>query len=200
MVRKQARRSGGSGALTGFIAGLISGLSLAALAWVGGYLPRGDEQSDSLPNGRNEPPIIENAEQDAGAARARDRQYEFFTVLPEIEVVVPTREIEQRARETEAEQRQNPPDQPTPSGSASAPLNASQQYMIQAGSFRSGPDAEALKARLAMLGQVASIETVTVNDVTLHRVQLGPFDASRANQTRQQLQDSGFEAMVLSGN
>jgi hypothetical protein len=33
------------------------------------------------------------------ANRPAQRQYDFFTVLPEIEVVVPQREIEERARE-----------------------------------------------------------------------------------------------------
>ncbi|MEM1081884.1 MAG: SPOR domain-containing protein [Pseudomonadota bacterium] len=197
MARKQARRgNGGSGALTGFVMGLICGLGLAALAWVGGYLPRGDELGSGIPNGRNEPPIIDSAQNDAGSARARDRQYEFFTVLPEIEVVVPTAEIEQRARETELQSQPN-----NPANAASNPaLDANQQYVIQAGSFRTASDAESLKARLAMLGQVATVQTVTVNEVTWHRVRLGPFNASQANQTRQQLLDGGFESMVLSGN
>lgn len=197
MARKQARRGNASGGLTGFLAGLICGLALAALAWLGGYLPRADETPTGLPSGRDEPPIIEGS--DEGAERARDRQYEFFTVLPEIEVVVPTREIEQRARETE-QQNQAGPDNRPQAGEPAASSNDNQRYFIQAGSFRSGPDAEALKARLAMLGQVASIETVTVNGATWHRVRLGPFNASQANQTRQQLQDGGFEAMVLSAN
>lgn len=200
MARKQARRGNASGGLTGFLAGLICGLALAALAWLGGYMPRADETPTGLPSGRDEPPIIEGA--DDSADRARDRQYEFFTVLPEIEVVVPTREIEQRARETEQREQQNlaRPDNRQQAGGPAASSNDNQRYFIQAGSFRSGPDAEALKARLAMLGQVAGIETVTVNGATWHRVRLGPFNASQANQTRQQLQDSGFDAMVLSAN
>lgn len=199
MARKQARRGSASGGLTGFLAGLICGLALASLAWLGGYLPRADETPTGLPSGRDEPPIIEGTGTDDGAERARDRQYEFFTVLPEIEVVVPTREIEQRARETEQRNQGNPPDR-AQGGESNPPLNDNQRYFIQAGSFRSGPDAEALKARLAMLGQVAGIETVTVNGATWHRVRLGPFNASQANQTRQQLQDGGFDAMVLSAN
>ena len=199
MARKQARRGSASGGLTGFLAGLICGLGLAALAWVGGYMPRGDQEpaTATAPTGRDEPPIIEGQPDDG----QRNRQYEFFTVLPEIEVVVPTREIEQRARETEQRQEQARQTGAQQSGSTpNLPANDSQSYMIQVGSFRSARDAEALKARLAMLGQVASVQTVNVDGSTMHRVRLGPFNASQANRTRQQLQDGGFESMILSAN
>ncbi|MEM7053551.1 MAG: SPOR domain-containing protein [Pseudomonadota bacterium] len=199
MARKQARRSSASGGLTGFLAGLICGLGLAALAWVGGYMPRGDQEpvTATTPSGRDEPPIIEGQPD----AAERNRQYEFFTVLPEIEVVVPTQEIEQRARETEQRQQQARQTTSQQADSTSnAPVSGNQNYMIQVGSFRNGRDAEALKARLAMLGQVASVQTVNVDGSTMHRVRLGPFNASQANRTRQQLQDGGFESMILSAN
>ncbi|MDT8410733.1 MAG: SPOR domain-containing protein [Wenzhouxiangellaceae bacterium] len=183
MARKQARRGNrSSGLFPAFAAGVVFGLGLAMLAWVGGYLPHGDQTPPGLPSGRDEPALIESPG-DASDAGNRDSRYDFFTVLPEIEVVVPNREIEQLARDN--------PEQPATSTGGS--------YVIQAGSFRSAADAEALKARLAMLGQIASIETVKVNDQTWHRVRLGPFEnAGSADNARRELLDNGFEAMVLS--
>ena len=180
MARKQARRgSSAGGSFLSFAAGLVCGLGLALLAWVGGYLPRGDEAPTGTPSGRDEPPII-----DAPGTPTRDRQYDFFTVLPEMEVVVPRDEIEQRAREN--------PEQPATSAGGS--------YLIQAGSFRSSDDAEALKAQLALLGLIARVQEVSVDDATWYRVRLGPFDTARAaDQARRQLQDNGFDAMVMSG-
>lgn len=175
--RRQARRGSGSSGPVWFSAGLVCGLGLATAAWIGGYLPRGDHTPPGLPSGRDEPPIAESDEP------PRARQYDFFTVLPEIEVVVPRQEIEQRARAREeaAEPTQGP-------------------YVLQVGSFRTDADAESLKARLALLGLSANIQTVTVNDTTWHRVRVGPFDSARdTDAVRRRLQENGYEVMILSG-
>lgn len=177
MARRQAKRGGGSAfnGLLLFGGGVVCGLALATVAWIGGYLPSGSETPPGLPAGHDEPPIAEVPEE------SRSRQYDFFTVLPEIEVVVPRHEIEERARE-----RPDPADEGT--------------YMLQVGSFRSASDAEGLRAQLTLLGLDAQIQTVTVNEETWHRVRVGPFDNAReTNSARRRLLDNGHEAMVLSG-
>jgi len=179
VARKQARRSKSSNASShGFLtfgAGLVTGLVIATVAWLGGYLPSGDDTPPGMPVGHDEPPIAQSSES------SRSRQYDFFTVLPEIEVVVPQREIEERARERET------------SGSSGP-------YMLQVGSFRSSEDAEGLRARLTLLGLDAAIQSVTVNESTWHRVRVGPYDGAReADGARRRLVENGFEAMVLTG-
>jgi len=178
MARRQARRGGSSGGGHGFLffgAGLLCGLGLATVVWVGGYLPDGSDTASGLPAGHDEPPIAEGSEPD------RARRYDFFTVLPEIDVVVPQGEIEERARE---------PVEAEPKG----------PYMLQVGSFRSATDAEGLRARVTLLGLETRIQTVTVNDATWHRVRVGPYQSARdADGARRRLHENGFEAMVLSG-
>ncbi len=179
MARRQARRSksssGGGHGFLSFGAGVICGLGLATAAWLGGWLPGGTDAGSGLPLGHDEPPI---AEPDEGR---RSRQYDFFTVLPEIEVVVPQREIEQRARDQVEAEPRGP-------------------YLLQVGSFRSADDAEALRAQVTLLGLSARVQTVTVDEATWHRVRVGPFDSAReADGARRRLLDNGHEAMVLRG-
>ncbi len=176
MARRQARRGGAKGG-HGFLffgAGLLCGLGLATVVWLGGYLPDGGAPTSGLPAGHDEPPIAEGEPE-------RTRRYDFFTVLPEIDVVVPQREIEERARDQVEAEPQGP-------------------YMLQVGSFRSESDAEGLRARVTLLGLETRIQTVTVNDATWHRVRVGPFQSARdADGARRRLQENGYEAMVLSG-
>lgn len=179
MSRRQAKRGGSraaSGLLT-FGAGLVCGLVLATLAWLGGYLPgRDTPEGAQTPSGRDEPPIAEEV------AGERSRQYDFFTVLPEREVVVPREEIAERARERSSEAASQGP------------------YVLQVGSFRSAEDADSLRARVTLLGLDATVQSVTVDDVTWHRVRAGPFESARAaDGARRRLLENGFEAMVLRG-
>lgn len=177
MARRQAKRGGGS-ALNGlmlFGAGVLCGLGVATIAWVGGYLPGNDDAAPSVPTGHDEPAIADDPPE------RRSGQYDFFTVLPEIEVVVPQTEIEERAR-----------DQGGPAGQG--------PYILQAGSFRNGEDAESLRAEIVLLGLDVDIQTVKVDEVTWHRVRVGPFDSARAaDSARRRLQENGHEAMVLRG-
>lgn len=177
--RRQARRSdSGTPPLLWFIGGMVFGLGLATVAWVGGYLPQTEPLPTADTSGRDDPPIAEMGEPEPR------RHYDFFQVLPEIEVVVPQAEIEERAREPEE----------------SEPASSPGPYMLQVGSFRSAADADSLKAQLALLGMTANVQEVTVNDATYHRVRLGPFPSAReTDETRRRLQDNGYEAMVLSG-
>jgi len=182
VARRQARRSNGGGSgLLWFGSGLICGLGLATIIWTMGLVPGARDPMVTAPLGHDEPAIAEPE------TPARSRSYEFFTVLPEIEVVVPSREIEERAREAAAPD----PASPAPTGGP---------YLLQVGSFRSADDAEGLRAQLTLLGLAARIQTVTVDNQTWHRVRVGPFDDARAtDDARRRLQANGLESMVLSG-
>ena len=71
-------------------------------------------------------------------------------------------------------------------------------YLLQVGSFRDASDADEMKARLALLGMVARVQTVTVNDATWHRVRVGPVQGARqADDMRQRLSDNGIDSLVL---
>jgi cell division protein FtsN len=71
-------------------------------------------------------------------------------------------------------------------------------YYLQAGAFRELPDAEATKARLAMMGVAASIAERKSEIGTLYRVRVGPFaDVEAMNRARVRLSDNGVDAAVV---
>ena len=72
------------------------------------------------------------------------------------------------------------------------------RYLLQVGSFRAMNDADQLKARLALLGIVARVQSVTVNDATWHRVRVGPVTSAReADELRSRLADNGIDSLVM---
>ena len=178
--RKRASGSGGGSALPWFFAGLVLGLGLAFLAFNRGLIPQPGEREQAAQRApaKDGPALLEES------ADAEDvgTRYDFFTVLPEMEVVVPEQELSTKA----APQAVVPP------------ANGGERFILQAGSFRNAKDADQRKAELALLGAVASVQKITVDTQTWHRVRVGPLpNAREADQLRRRLQENGIEVMVL---
>ena len=178
-----ARKSGsGSSGWLWLLTGILIGLGLAWYLFSKGFIPqpRMEEQAalDAAPGDSSA-----DSEEVAPAAQDSKSKYDFFTVLPEMEVVVPEQELSRQSQDQ-----------------APQPIEQSDtgRYLLQVGSFRELPDAEQMKASLALLGIVARVQTVTVNDATWHRVRVGPVNGARAAEDmRRRLNDNGIESMVL---
>lgn len=185
-TRKRGASRGGGGlpASAWFLAGVLIGLGVAVAAAYKGLLPVG--QAPATAQATAAPPISDSTEaNDSTEAliESSESRFDFFTLLPEVEVVVPEQELA-----IEADPATATPDPTT-------------AYILQAGSFRNAADAEQLKARLALLGAQAKIQTVTVDDVRWHRVRIGPFQGARqTDEMRRQLRDNGIETLVLKDN
>ena len=76
---------------------------------------------------------------------------------------------------------------------------AAQGYFLQAGSFSNEADADKLKARLALLGMEASVQSVNIPDKGVwHRVRLGPYASSDAmNKARATLKQNGVDTTPM---
>lgn len=83
--------------------------------------------------------------------------FDFYTILPELEVPVPEQEITAQSKKPASQQDKNT------------------NYMLQAGSFRDYNQADQLKAKLALQGIEANIQSVKVKQETWHRVRIGPI-------------------------
>jgi cell division protein FtsN len=71
-------------------------------------------------------------------------------------------------------------------------------YYLQAGAFRDMSDAEATRAKLALLGFEAAISDRASDSGTLHRVRLGPFSqVESVNKARAKLLDSGIDVAIV---
>lgn len=71
-------------------------------------------------------------------------------------------------------------------------------YFVQAGAFRNAPEAEAQRARLAMLGIAATVDERENAGRTLYRVRVGPFaQKALADLTIEQLQVNGVESALV---
>ena len=73
------------------------------------------------------------------------------------------------------------------------------KYYLQAGSFQDTEDAENLKAKIAMLGMEAYVQSADLSEKGMwHRVRVGPFTKIDAiNKARSSLLQSGIKANLI---
>lgn len=125
-----------------------------------------------------------------GASAESRPRFEFYKILPEMEVVVP----EEEARKLESPAASTPATAATPT--------PAERYLLQVASFQRHEDADRLKAQLALLGVEANIQTVEIKGgQTWHRVRVGPFSNNRElSSVRERLQANGIQAVLLKLN
>lgn len=89
---------------------------------------------------------------------------------------------------------------PAPASPSSSSSSGSDRtiYYLQFGAFRNMSDAEATRAKLALLGFETTISDHTNDSGVLHRVRLGPFNQVEAmNKARAKLLDSGVDVAIV---
>jgi cell division protein FtsN len=90
---------------------------------------------------------------------------------------------------------------PPTQAAAPAPSPAGEDkwvYYLQAGAYRETADAEAVRAKLALLGFEASVTDRTTDSGVLHRVRVGPFtQVETMNKVRSKLSENGVDVAVV---
>ena len=88
---------------------------------------------------------------------------------------------------------------PAPKPAATvASADSGARYILQAGAFGASGDAEATKAKIAMLGLSARVESAQINGKTVYRVRMGPYGtASELAEAKQKLASGGLPAMAV---
>ena len=143
---------------------------------------------DSRDSVRDSTPASSTAAKSPAPART---SFDFFTILPEIERVIP----ETGAFETASAA---PKSQSTPAESKSK-ASPGGFYMLQAGAYNDPGQAERMKARLALAGFEPSIQHISVQGRgDFYRVRVGPYPSMDLMETaNRQLAKMKIKALRL---
>jgi cell division protein FtsN len=186
-MSKSAKGGGGSGKGGSMFAGVVLGmvLGLAVAGGVAWYIlkknPASFENKEHHEAAKPEavlPPLAKVAPAPAAvplaaaSAVAEPKQhFEFYKVLTDKQDGSKNTEKSAAKESHAAPVAQTKPAQPA--------VTSKEIYYVQAGSFPNQDDAEKLKAKLALQGMEASLQTADIpNKGTYHRVRLGPFKGS----------------------
>lgn len=169
-----AKGGGSGGGAPGFvwlIGGFALGVIVTVLYRVGTPLPMTGAKT---PSGAAATPTTAPA-----AAPATD--WTFDSILGGLEVVVPGR-IKPEVKPAD------------PAHPVAAPV-----YALQVGAFRTEPEADRLRAELALLGFEARIQKATIDDKdTWFRVRIGPFkDAVEFERARARLDENKIKSVQV---
>jgi cell division protein FtsN len=90
------------------------------------------------------------------------------------------------------------PDKSIAKEEAKAADQSKTRYLLQVGAYESEPDADAARAKLALMGYEANISKRERDGKTLHRVRIGPIDTLEdMNRIRTALSQSNMETTVV---
>jgi cell division protein FtsN len=162
--------------------GLAIGLSVALAIYVR------DRGPAAPPAAARQPASLENAIDDNGeraravepAPEQKESRFTFYDMLPNFEVVIPEQEPDVTA---DVEPR---------------PVVTPGLYVLQAGSFTRYEDADRRRAELALQGIESTIQRVTIDDSTYHRVRIGPTDdLEELNMLRSRLRAAKIDAIRI---
>jgi len=190
-----APRKGGNSLWAGIFVGMVVGVAMAAgVAW---YLMKSPS-----PFMNKEQPAVAKSQPDSAkpaASASTDKstattgdgkpRFEFYKVLTD----------KQQATVTPAKPAEKPKPVDKPKAADNKMANAYEPQVLQAGSFTNINDAEKLKAKLALLGVQANIQTATIPDKGVwYRVRLGPYkSAEEMNHASNFLKQNGVDSTPM---
>jgi cell division protein FtsN len=185
--QKQKPDNKGNAFVTGLLVGVILGIGISVAVAI---MVTGGKSPFVKPDDSVEPVHPVENSQDANSAKAEPEtapedkadpnRFDFYKILPG-ESQVTEQEIKQN-KEAEA---QKPA--------------AIENYFLQVGAFQTEAEADNMKAKLALLGLEAVVQTATVPDKGVwHRVRVGPYnDLDQIAKARSELAKNGFNADLI---
>jgi cell division protein FtsN len=192
-TERSKNTSKGNPLFTGLLIGILMGVaaSLGVVMFIkGGESPFAQQTSNEITKSVSEKmqdkAIADQANADAAAEAGADgtqNRFDFYTILPGSESKVSAEE-EIKIKD----------DAPEPALQIS--------YYLQVGAFQTGEEADNMKAKLALQGFEAVVQTATTADKAIwHRVRVGPLtNLDQINKTKNDLLKNGFKADLIKVN
>lgn len=192
---KSRNTNKGSPFLTGLLIGFLLGVaaSLGVVMFVkGGESPFANQSSTEVAKSVAEKMKSKmNAEEETTDATQlpptenpvdnnEETRFDFYTILPGNESKV--------SKEEEIKIKEEAPEPAAP-----------KSYFLQVGAFQTGEEADNMKAKLALQGFEAVVQTATIPDKGVwHRVRVGPlYDLDQINKSKSDLLKNGFKADLI---
>ena len=179
----------GSSFLLGLFVGLILGVTAAlVVAWYVNKIPSPfvsrEKPLSPLPGSesKTEQPAPQAApkeeEKQAKVTTKEKPRFDFYKILPGVEEPVTEKELKQAAKQ---------------------PSSNKDVYFLQAGAFQNMSEADNQKAKLALLGIEAKIQSATLPDKSVwHRVRVGPYtNVEELNRMRTVLKQNGIDTSLI---
>ena len=121
----------------------------------------------------------------ASPPEEKSPSFDFYSLLPKMEVLVPETEITSRIAKEQLK--------PEPGDKGA--------FFLQAGAFKDIQAADRMKAGLALLGVESRIESVTLDSGVWHRVRVGPFnDTQQLNKVRSLMKANNISSIMVKVN
>lgn len=185
------RSKSGSPFLTGLLVGFLLGIgaSLAVVMFIKGDESPFAHQKESKKSISER--MKEKSDGDTSALPSAENpksaddktRFDFYTILPGSESKVTAEEENKLKEETTA-------------------TSVQKSYFLQVGAFQTEVEADNMKAKLALQGFEAVVQTATIPDKGVwHRVRVGPLnDLDQINKTKSELLTNGFKADLIKVN
>lgn len=205
----QPRQSSGGGGKRWpfFVGGLLLGLLLSAGVYLLKILPTALELRDrakaaevACADTDGKKAAARNGEANGKAAGEKPVTFEFYSMLPKQEVVAPVNGDKTTTATPVPVPMAVPPSPGADIGKAQGkPVAGGERYQLQAGSFRTRPEADRRRAELVLSGLGVSIQDVTTGKgETWYRVMVGPFGSEADMQkARQQLAGMKIDSLPV---
>lgn len=181
--RKPAPRGSGGSLFIGILIGLVLGLGIAlGVAWYINKMPSPFQHKAPAPRAEPVKPLPAEpgspGDKTGKSAESKPR-FDFYKILPGVEEPATDQQLRDAKSVKNSKTRES--------------------FYLQAGAFQSAPDADNLKARLALIGMQASIQTTELPDRgTWHRVRIGPYgNVEELNRARDALKKNGIDTTLI---